>query len=82
MAETKIYKLFTITNPEILIKICNEEEKRFEDERNDKTEIHVPCNEITYNNLIDEYNKGYRISIVLEFEDGIHISHARDYVFF
>ncbi|MFH7817775.1 hypothetical protein [Neobacillus thermocopriae] len=80
--ESKIYKLFTITNPDILNKICNNEEKEiFEDERNDKTEIDVPRDEITNNNLIDEHNKGYRISIVLESEDGIHVSHAGVYGF-
>jgi hypothetical protein len=51
--ESKIYKLFTITNPDILNKICNNEEKEiFEDERNDKIEIDVPRDEITNNNLI------------------------------
>lgn len=78
--ETKIYKLFTITNPEILDKICNEEEKEmFEEERYDHTEVDVPHDEITYNNLIIEHNKGYRKSVVLESEDGIHVSNAKVY---
>ncbi|WP_342471162.1 hypothetical protein [Ureibacillus sp. FSL K6-3587] len=80
--ETKIYKLFTITNPEILNKICNGKEKElFEDERKDQTEAEVPHDEITYNNLINEHNKGYRISVVLESGDGIHVSHAKVYGF-
>lgn len=78
--ESKIYKLFTITNPEILNKLFNDEEKNiFIDERKDNITIDVPKSEVTYNNLIDEHNKGYRLSIVLESEDGLHVSNAKVY---
>ena len=78
--ETKIYKLFTITNPEILNKLFAEEERNiFVDERNDNETFAVPNCEVTYNVLIDEHNKGYRLSIVLESEDNIHVTNAKVY---
>ncbi len=78
--EKKIYKLFTITNPEVLNILFNQEERSIHiDERKDDGTIDVPDAEVTYNNLIDEHNKGYRLSVVLESEDGIHVCNAKVY---
>lgn len=41
----------------------------------------MPKSEVTYNILIAEHNKGNRLSIVLESEDGLHVTNAKVYGF-
>lgn len=78
--ETKIYKLFTITNPETLKKIFTKDEKFMHtDDRKDNIVYNIKDEELIYNTLIDEHNKGYRLSIVLESDDNIHVSNFKVY---
>ncbi len=78
--ENKIYKLFTITNPEILNKVINKEEQLMNsNDRIDNMSYNISDEEITYNTLIDEHNKGYRLSVVLESNDDLNVSNFKIY---